>query len=177
MNHEKIPEIKISRDSIPCIAPKLFRNSGADNSTARATTSLSSLTSAWVSSPLFCITSVKYCGSRKFIRDPNFSILDPGSKRFRISESLLPTRPLVFCTIVRWQNYQCCGSGMFIPDPDFSHPGSRIQKQQQKRGVKKFVVISFFCSHKFNKIETILFLKCWRKKKFGSATLKPIPFC
>jgi hypothetical protein len=37
---------------------------------------------------------------------------------------------------------QCCGSGMFIPDPDF-YPswipdlGSRIQKQQQKREVKK----------------------------------------
>jgi hypothetical protein len=30
---------------------------------------------------------------------------------------------------------QCCGSGMFIPDPEsqiliFTHPGSRIQKQQ-----------------------------------------------
>ena len=39
---------------------------------------------------------------------------------------------------------QCCGSGMFIPDPDF-YPfripdlGSRIQKQQQKRGAKKCV--------------------------------------
>jgi hypothetical protein len=37
---------------------------------------------------------------------------------------------------------QCCGSGMFIPDPDF-YPsripdlGSRIQKKQQKREVKK----------------------------------------
>ncbi len=37
---------------------------------------------------------------------------------------------------------QCCGFGMFIPDPDF-YPsripdlGSRIQKQQQKREVKK----------------------------------------
>jgi hypothetical protein len=37
---------------------------------------------------------------------------------------------------------QCCGSGMFIPDPDF-YPslipdlGSRIPKQQQKRDVKK----------------------------------------
>ncbi len=43
---------------------------------------------------------------------------------------------------------QCCGSGMFIPDPDF-YPsripdlGSRIQKQQQKRGMKKIVVIFF----------------------------------
>jgi hypothetical protein len=37
---------------------------------------------------------------------------------------------------------QCCGSGMFIPDPDF-YPSmipdlrSRIQKQEQKREVKK----------------------------------------
>jgi hypothetical protein len=33
---------------------------------------------------------------------------------------------------------QCCGSGMFIPDLDFyTHLGSRIQKKQEKRGVKK----------------------------------------
>jgi hypothetical protein len=40
---------------------------------------------------------------------------------------------------------QCCGSGMFIPDPGsriliFTHPGSRIPdpgSQQQKREVKK----------------------------------------
>jgi hypothetical protein len=41
-----------------------------------------------------------------------------------------------------WSKMQCCGSGMFIPDPDFypsriADLGSRIQKQQQKRGVKK----------------------------------------
>ncbi len=24
--------------------------------------------------------------------------------------------------------WQCCGSGMFIPDPNFVHPGSRIKK-------------------------------------------------
>ncbi len=47
-----------------------------------------------------------------------------------------------------------CGSGIFIPDPDLPIPdlGSRIQKRQQKRGEKK-IVISFFCSHKFHKIE------------------------
>ncbi len=39
---------------------------------------------------------------------------------------------------------QCCGSGTFIPDPDFTHPGFRIQKQQQKRGVKKIVFAPFF---------------------------------
>jgi hypothetical protein len=42
---------------------------------------------------------------------------------------------------------QCCGSGMFIPDP-----GSRIQKQQQKREVKKNICHTFLCSHKFHKI-------------------------
>jgi hypothetical protein len=45
-----------------------------------------------------------------------------------------------------------------IPDPDFYparilDPGSQIQKQQQKRGVKKNLLSYFFCSHKFHKIE------------------------
>jgi hypothetical protein len=63
--------------------------------------------------------------------------------------------------------FQCCGSGMFIPDPgsripdpDFypsripdpgsriSDPGSRIQKQQQKREVKKISCHTCLCSHK-----------------------------
>ncbi len=64
---------------------------------------------------------------------------------------------------------QCCGSGMFIPDPDFypsriSDKGSQIQKQQQKRGVKKFVVISFFVATHFTQLKIILIWKCWRKK-------------
>jgi hypothetical protein len=37
---------------------------------------------------------------------------------------------------------QCCGSGMFIPDPDFNP--SRIQKQEQKRGVKKNLLSYLF---------------------------------
>ncbi len=52
--------------------------------------------------------------------------------------------------------YQCCGSGMFIPDPGswflpIPDPGSRIQKQQQKTGVKNFFCQTIFCSHKFHK--------------------------
>jgi hypothetical protein len=39
-----------------------------------------------------------------------------------------------------------------------THPGSRIQKQQGKSGVKKkFVVIPFFWSHKFHKVELFYF--------------------
>ncbi len=50
-----------------------------------------------------------------------------------------------------------------IPDPDF-YP-SRIQKQQQKRGVKKkFVVITFYVATNLTKLQIILFLKCWRQK-------------
>ncbi len=67
---------------------------------------------------------------------------------------------------------QCCGSGMFIPDPGswflpIPDPGSRIQKQQQKTGVKKkFFVKPFFEATNFTKLNIILFVVCWRKK-FG----------
>jgi hypothetical protein len=56
----------------------------------------------------------------------------------------------------------------------FTHPGSRIsdprsqiQKQQQKRDLKKFVVIRYlFCSHKFHKTENDLIFEML-EKKFG----------
>jgi hypothetical protein len=47
---------------------------------------------------------------------------------------------------------QCCGSGMFIPDPRF------------KNSNKKFVVFPFSCSHKYRKIKNNVIF--WRKK-FG----------
>jgi hypothetical protein len=52
-----------------------------------------------------------------------------------------------------------------ITDPDVYSSripdlGSRIQKQQQKRGVKKLVVIPFFVALNFTKLKIILFLKC-----------------
>jgi hypothetical protein len=42
----------------------------------------------------------------------------------------------------------------------FTHSGSRIKKQLQKRGVKKFVVKSFFVTTNFTKFKIILFFKC-----------------
>jgi hypothetical protein len=71
---------------------------------------------------------------------------------------------------------QCCGSGMFIPDPGsrisdlgsrildpgsrISDPGSRIpdlgsriQKTAIKERGEKICCHTFFCSHKFHKIE------------------------
>jgi hypothetical protein len=52
---------------------------------------------------------------------------------------------------------QCCGFGMFITDPGsrISDLGSRIQKQQQKRRVKKnkkIVLIPFYVATNFTKL-------------------------
>ncbi len=64
---------------------------------------------------------------------------------------------------------QCCGSGMFIPDPGswflpIPDPGSRIQKQQQKREVKKNFCHTFLCSHKFHKIVNYFNFEVLKKK-------------
>ncbi len=72
---------------------------------------------------------------------------------------------------------QCCGSGMFIPNPGswflpIPDPGSRISdpgsKNSSKReGWKKnLVVIPFYVATNFTKLKIILVLKWWRKK-FG----------
>ncbi len=71
-----------------------------------------------------------------------------------------------------------CGSGtgsavlrIRTPDPDICPSripdlGSRIQKQQQKRGVKKFCCHTgtFLCSHKFHKIENYISFEVQKKK-------------
>jgi hypothetical protein len=60
-------------------------------------------------------------------------------------------------------------SSVADPDPDF-YPsripdlGSRIQKQQQKRGVKKIFCHTFSCSHKFHKIENYFMFEMPKKK-------------
>jgi hypothetical protein len=46
----------------------------------------------------------------------------------------------------------------------FTHPGSRIPKQQQKRGVQKNVCHTFLCSHKFLKIENDFIFEVLKKK-------------
>ena len=62
---------------------------------------------------------------------------------------------------------QCCGSGMFIPDPDFYPsriPDPKTKTKTKERGGKKFVVITFYVATNFTKLQIILVLKCWRKK-------------
>jgi hypothetical protein len=62
---------------------------------------------------------------------------------------------------------------MFIPDPGswflpIPDLGSPIQKQQQKRGVKKKIFYTFLCSHKFHKIENYISFEVLKKKIWDS---------
>jgi hypothetical protein len=54
--------------------------------------------------------------------------------------------------------HQCCGSGMFIPDPDF-YPSRISDPKTEERGEKKFVVILFYEATNFTKLKIILVLK------------------
>jgi hypothetical protein len=59
---------------------------------------------------------------------------------------------------------QCCGSGMFIPDPDF-YP-SRIPDPKtatKQRGEKKNFCHTFYVAKNFTKLKNILVLKCRKK--------------
>jgi hypothetical protein len=65
---------------------------------------------------------------------------------------------------------QCCGSGMFNPDPDF-YP-SRISKPhpttvKKRNGRKKIVLPLVFCSHKYHKIGDN-FLKTGKEKIYAN---------
>jgi hypothetical protein len=56
-----------------------------------------------------------------------------------------------------------------IPDPDFYPSCSRIQKQQQKRKVKKICCPTFSCSHKHHEIKNYFIFE-QVKKKLGQFT-------
>jgi hypothetical protein len=60
---------------------------------------------------------------------------------------------------------QCCGSGMFIADPDF-YP-SRIPDPKtatKERGEIKICCHIFFCNHKFRTIENYFIFEMLKKK-------------
>jgi hypothetical protein len=62
---------------------------------------------------------------------------------------------------MKYAKMQCCGSRMFIPDPDCLP--SRIpdlKTSTKERTEKEFVVITFFVATNFPKLIIILFLKC-----------------
>ncbi len=84
--------------------------------------------------------------------DPTFHLdADPDSA-FHRSEAVLRIRDVY------------PGSRILI----FTHPGSQIQKQQKKRGVKKNLGHTIFCSHKFHKIENYFNLDPGSRGQKGS---------
>ncbi len=94
-------------------------------------------------------------------------------KKSQIGTGYLPGNTFfyIFSFYFRLRRKQCCGSGMFIPDPDYypsriSDPGYQIQKQEQKRkGVKKNLLLYlFFCSHKCHKIVNYFIFEMQKKK-------------
>ncbi len=63
--------------------------------------------------------------------------------------------------------HQCWGSGMFIPDPrswflPIPDPGSK--NSSKREGWKKISFHTFFCSHKFDKIENYFIFEMLKKK-------------
>ncbi len=84
-----------------------------------------------------CITWRTNCG-QSGLRPTNGKYLcNAYRNQWKLECCLHWRRPIVLIN-----RNQCCGSGMFIPDPDF-YP-SRIQKQQQKRVVKKNLLSYLF---------------------------------
>jgi hypothetical protein len=92
-----------------------------------------------VSSALGMIVTVQCSGSGMFIPDRTFSNPDPGASKkeeslFTVQYSnVLRSAGVLDCTYCSCR--QCCGSGMFIPDPIFS---SRIQDFGSRIRTKEF---------------------------------------
>jgi hypothetical protein len=70
-----------------------------------------------------------------------------------------------FLSVLRIRDVYPKSCFLIIPVPD---PGSRIQKQQQERGMEKLVVIPFFCSYKFHKIENYFIYEMLKKKMWAN---------
>ncbi len=118
---------------------------------------------------------------------PRSRILDPGSKNRNQKEGWKKNFCRIFLcshkfhkienyfsfevlTKKFWPLFQCCGSGMFIPDPDFypsriSDPGSKNSNKGE--GWKKICCHNFLCSHKFHKIANYFSFGLLKKKNFG----------
>ncbi len=123
-----------------------------------------------------------YHGSQMFITDPRswfLPIPDPGSRisdpGSRISDSGSRIPDLGSRISDPGSRIPDLGSrisdpGSRIPDPGSRNPGpgSRIKKQQPKRGVKKISCHTFFCSHKFHKIENYFIFEMLKKKILGN---------
>ncbi len=67
---------------------------------------------------------------------------------------------------------QCCGSGRFIPDPDFFQSRIPNPTTSQKRSVKFLLLFTFtfFCNHKFHKTKKLNYLWIGTEKILSQLT-------
>ncbi len=74
-------------------------------------------------------------------------------------------------SVIRCSHRQCCGSGMFIPDPGswflpIPDPGSKISNK--RKGWKKICCPNFLCSHKLHKIANYFSFEVLKKKVWAN---------
>jgi hypothetical protein len=96
------------------------------------------------------------------------SLLDKNKGRHAFYTRQVETSTCFLCVLL------CCGSGMFIPDPDFYPSASRIpdpgswipdpKTATKERGEKKICCHTFFCSQKFHKIVNYFIIEMLKKK-------------
>jgi hypothetical protein len=82
-------------------------------------------------------------------------------KPFRIHITANISLHLLAALIERLILLQCCGSGMFIPDP-----GSK--NSNKREGLKKICCHIFFCSHNLHKTENYFIFEMLKKKIWAS---------
>jgi hypothetical protein len=105
---------------------------------------------------------------RRLVPDEEEDDEDDLDRGFKVHPILIPVK------VVR---EQCCGSGMFIPDPgSLFLPIPDLAKIATKRGVKKNSCHTFFYSHKFNKIVNYFIFEMLNKKIWANF-FKELFFC
>ncbi len=65
---------------------------------------------------------------------------------------------------------QCCGSGMFIPDPDFYPSRIRSKSSNKREGLEEICCHIFFCRHNNHKIDNYFIFELVQKKNLGQFT-------
>ncbi len=134
-NYHLCPMLRIRDVYIGSRIPFFHPGPGSKRYEVATTSSSSSASdSRTFANKYITIICVQCCGSRMIIPNPNFSIPDPGSKRYGTRWPPPPHPPLPAILEPRNKNktiicFQSCGSGMFIPDPNFSIPDPGSNKK------------------------------------------------
>ncbi len=76
----------------------------------------------------------------------------------QLGERVLPHNKRTVLQTRKQYIKQCCGSGMFVQDPDFSIPDPGSNKSNKREGENTIVVLLFCVATNIIKLKIILFL-------------------